>query len=94
MLTELFLKINLYQLLIDNIMSGDIKEVYDDEMFMTKLSPEAIKQRLSITKESDWLIDKRNAEKNLHQKISKLEQTLLKPKTENVKLLKLKECGT
>ena len=37
---------SLYQLLIDNIMSGDIKEVYDDEMFMTKLAPEAIKQRL------------------------------------------------
>lgn len=71
---------SLYQLLIDNIMSGDIKEVYDDEMFMTKLAPEAIKQRLSVTKESDWLIDKRNAGENLLQKISKLELTLLKLK--------------
>ena len=81
---------SLYQLLIDNIMSGDIKEVYDDEMFMTKLSPEAIKQRLSVTKESDWLIDKRNAGEKLTPEDIKAGTDVIETKTENVKLLKVK----
>ena len=81
---------SLYQLLIDNIMSGDIKEVYDDEMFMTKLSPEAIKQRLSVTKESDWLIDKRNAGEKLTPEDIKAGTDVIETKTENVKLLKIK----
>lgn len=81
---------SLYQLLIENIMSGKIKEVYDDEMFMTKLSPEAIKQRLSITKESDWLIDKRNAGEKLTPEDIKAGTDVIETKTENVKLLKIK----
>ena len=81
---------SLYQLLIENIMSGKIKEVYDDEMFMTKLSPEAIKQRLSITKESDWLIDKRNAGEKLTPEDIKAGTDVIETKTENVKLLKVK----
>ena len=81
---------SLYQLLIDNIMSGDIKEVYDDEMFMTKLAPEAIKQRLSVTKESDWLIDKRNAGEKLTPEDIKAGTDVIETKTESVKLLKVK----
>ena len=81
---------SLYQLLIENIMSGKIKEVYDDEIFMTKLSPEAIKQRLSITKESDWLIDKRNAGEKLTPEDIKAGTDVIETKTENVKLLKVK----
>jgi gliding motility associated protien GldN len=81
---------SLYQLLIENIMSGKIKEVYDDEIFMTKLSPEAIKQRLSITKESDWLIDKRNAGEKLTPEDIKAGTDVIETKTENVKLLKIK----
>lgn len=81
---------SLYQLLIENIMSGKIKEVYDDEMFMTKLSPESMKQRLSVTKESDWLIDKRNAGEKLTPEDIKAGTDVIETKTENVKLLKIK----
>ena len=54
---------SLYQILLDNINNGKIKEVYDDEMFSTKLSPEQIQQRLKVTVETPWLIDKENAGK-------------------------------
>ena len=67
-----------------------IKEVYDDEMFMTKLAPEAIKQRLSVTKESDWLIDKRNAGEKLTPEDIKAGTDVIETKTESVKLLKVK----
>ena len=70
-------------------MSGDIKEVYDDEMFMTKFG-EAIKQRLSVTKESDWLIDKRNAGEKLTPEDIKAGTDVIETKTESVKLLKVK----
>ena len=81
---------SLYQLLIDNILSGAIREVYDDEMFMTKLSPEQIKQRLSFTKESDFLIDIRNSGRTPTQEEIKAGTDTFETKTENVKLLKVK----
>lgn len=81
---------SLYQLLIDNIMSGDIKEVYDDEMFMTKLTPEQIKQRLSFTRETDWLIDKRNSGEKITDEDIKAGTDTFETKTETVKLLKVK----
>jgi gliding motility associated protien GldN len=81
---------SLYQLLIDNILSGGIKEVYDDELFMTKLSPEQIKQRLSFTKESDFLIDIRNSGKTPTQDEIKAGTDTFETKTEDVKLLKVK----
>jgi len=60
---------SLYQLLIDNIMSGDIKEV---------------------SKESDWLIDKRNAGEKLTPEDIKAGTDVIETKTESVKLLKVK----
>ena len=69
---------------------SEFKEVYDDEMFMTKLAPEAIKQRLSVTKESDWLIDKRNAGEKLTPEDIKAGTDVIETKTESVKLLKVK----
>lgn len=81
---------SLYQLLIDNIMNGQIKEVYDDEMFQTKLKPEEIKKRLSVINESNWLKDKRNAgEKPTDQEI-KEGTDIFEIKSETVKLLKVK----
>ena len=41
-------------------------------MFMTNCFQKQLNKRLSVTKESDFLIDKRNAEETLHQKKSKL----------------------
>lgn len=81
---------SLYQLLIDNIMSGKIKEVYDDEMFITKLTPEEIKKRLSVTVESNWLIEKKNAGEKLTPEDIKAGTDVIETKTETVKLLKIK----
>lgn len=81
---------SLYQLLIDNILSGKIKEVYNDEMFLTKLSPEEIKKRLSITVETNWLIEKRNAGEKLTPEDIKAGTDVIETKTESVKLLKVK----
>ncbi len=81
---------SLYQLLIDNILSGAIKEVYDDEMFLTKLGPEQIKQRLSFTVETDYLKDIRNSGRTPTPEEIKAGTDTFETKTETVKLLKVK----
>lgn len=81
---------SLYQLLIDNIMSGDIKEVYDDELFMTRLTPEQIKQRLSFTVKSNALIEIENSGRAPTPEEVKALTDTYETKTEKVKLLKVK----
>jgi len=48
---------SLYQILLDAAMSGQVKEVYDDENFTTKLTPEQIKARLQKVVASDVIVD-------------------------------------
>ena len=81
---------SLYQILLDNINNGKIKEVYDDEMFSTKLSPEQIQQRLKVTVETPWLIDKKNAGEKLTPEDIKARTDIIETTTEKVKLLKIK----
>lgn len=81
---------SLYQLLIDNILSGAIKEVYDDEMFFTRLSADQIKQRLSFTVETDYLKDIRNSGRTPTPEEIKAGTDIYETKTEKVKLLKVK----
>ncbi|MDO4224682.1 MAG: gliding motility protein GldN [Bergeyella zoohelcum] len=81
---------SLYQILLDAVNSGKITEVYDDEMFTTKLSPEAIEARTHSVKVSDWLIDKINAGENVSEEDRKAGTDRYETKTENVKLLKIK----
>lgn len=81
---------SLYQLLIDNILNGVIKEVYDDEMFQTKLKLDEIKKRLSVAVESNWLIEKKNAGEKLTAEDIKAGTDIFETKTETVKLLKIK----
>ena len=81
---------SLYQILLDNINNGKIKEVYDDEMFFTKLSPEQIQQRLKVTVETPWLIDKKNAGEKLTPEDIKAGTDIIETTTEKVKLLKIK----
>lgn len=81
---------SLYQILLDNINNGKIKEVYDDEMFSTKLSPEQIQQRLKVTVETPWLIDKKNAGEKLTPEDIKAGTDIIETTTEKVKLLKIK----
>lgn len=81
---------SLYQILLDNINNGKIKEVYADEMFSEKLTPEQIKKTLSVTRESDWLIEKRNSGEKLTAEDIKAGTDVIETTTEKVKLLKIK----
>ena len=51
---------SLYQILFDAINDGRIKEVYDDELFMTRLSPDAIQSRIKNAVMSDAGINRMN----------------------------------
>ncbi len=81
---------SLYQILLENINNGKIKEVYDDEMFTTKLTADQIQQRLKVTVETPWLIDKRNSGEKVTPEDIKAGTDIIETKTENVKLLKIK----
>lgn len=81
---------SLYQILIDGINSGEITEVYDDEMFSRRLEPDEIKKRTSRLVMSDDLIDKINSGATLTEADKKAGTDLYETKSENVKLLKIK----
>lgn len=81
---------SLYQLLLDGINSGKIKEVYDDEMFTVRLSPEQIQQRMSRVVTSDWLIDKINSGEKISEEDKRAGTDIFETKSDQVKLLKIK----
>ena len=53
---------SLYQVLLDAAMDGTITEIYDEDKFQTKLSPEGIKKRLEFTRLDEAAIDLMNEE--------------------------------
>ncbi|QCX53560.1 gliding motility protein GldN [Elizabethkingia sp. JS20170427COW] len=81
---------SLYQILLDGINSGKIKEVYDDEMFTTKLNPTQIQERLSRVQLTDELLSKINAGEKVSEQERKANTDIFETKSENVKLLKIK----
>lgn len=81
---------SLYQLLFDAINDGRIKEVYDDEMFMTRLSPDAIQSRIKNEVMSDAGIDRLNEAGKLTEDEKREFTNVYETKTENVKVLKIK----
>lgn len=81
---------SLYQLLFDAINDGRIKEVYDDEMFMTRLSPDAIQSRIKNEVMSDAGIDRLNEAGQLTEDEKREFTNVYETKTENVKVLKIK----
>lgn len=81
---------SLYQLLFDAINDGRIKEVYDDELFMTRLSPDAIQARIKNEVMSDAGIDRINEVGKLTDAEKKEFTNVYETKTENVKVLKIK----
>ncbi|UOE42463.1 gliding motility protein GldN [Chryseobacterium suipulveris] len=81
---------SLYQILFDAINDGRIKEVYDDELFTTRLSPEAIESRIKSVRMSDAGIDRLNETGKLTEAEKKEFTNVYETKTENVKLLKIK----
>ena len=81
---------SLYQILFDAINDGRIKEVYDDEMFMTRLSPDAIQSRIKNEVMSNAGIDRINEVGKLSAEEMKEFTNVYETKTENVKVLKIK----
>ncbi len=81
---------SLYRLLFEAINDGRIKEVYDDEMFMTRLHPDAIQARIKNEVLSDAGIDRINENGALTADEMKEYTNVYETKTENVKVLKIK----
>lgn len=81
---------SLYQLLINGINSGKIKEVYDDDMFTRRLTPEEIKRRMSRVVTSEWLIDKMNSGEKISEQDKKAGTDVYETKSEAIKMLKMK----
>ncbi|QOR73541.1 gliding motility protein GldN [Cruoricaptor ignavus] len=81
---------SLYQLLLDGINNGEITEVYDDEMFTTKLTPDQISARTHSERISDWLVDKINSGEKISDEDRQAGTDRYETKTENVKLIKIK----
>ena len=82
---------SLFQILYDAIIEGKITEVYDDEMFQTKLEPEAIKNRIRFESLSDAGVEKINEQGAPLSDEQKREYTdIYEVKSDNVKLIKIK----
>ncbi|SDQ15174.1 gliding motility associated protien GldN [Chryseobacterium soldanellicola] len=80
---------SLYQLLLDAATTGKIAEVYDDENFVTKLSPEAIQKRLESVRIADAAIDILNSGRQLTEQEKKEYTDVFKTTTDKVKVLKI-----
>lgn len=81
---------SLYQILFDAINDGRIKEVYDDELFLTRLNPDAIQARIKNEVMSNAGIDRINEVGKLSEEEKKEFTNVYETKTENVKVLKIK----
>ncbi|UOU98599.1 gliding motility protein GldN [Chryseobacterium daecheongense] len=80
---------SLYQLLLDAALSGEIKEVYDDENLSIKLSPEGIQKRLEAVVIDDAAIDILNSGRQLTEQEKKEYTDHIKTTTDKVKVLKI-----
>ncbi|NIF07223.1 gliding motility protein GldN [Chryseobacterium sp. Tr-659] len=80
---------SLYQLLLDGALSGNIKEVYDDENFVTRLSPEAIQKRLESIRLDEEAIDILNSGRQLTEDEKKRLTDIIRTTTDKVKVLKV-----
>ncbi|MCE3075591.1 type IX secretion system ring subunit PorN/GldN [Chryseobacterium gwangjuense] len=80
---------SLYQILLDAALSGQIEEVYDDEDFTTKLSPEGIKKRLEKVVLNDAAIDILQSGRQLTEQEKKEYTDYFQTTTDKVKMLKI-----
>ena len=80
---------SLYQILLDAALSGKIEEVYDDENFSVKLTPEAIKARLEKVVLNDAAIDIMATGAQLTEQQRKEYTDVFQTTTDKVKVLKI-----
>jgi len=81
---------SLFQVLFDAVMSEKVKEVYDDEDFVDRLSIDAIKARVRKEKTSDALIDLINEGKTITDADKKQYTDVFETDTKKVLLVKIK----
>ncbi len=80
---------SIYQLLLDGALNGTIKEVYDDDNFVTRLSPEAIQKRLESVRLDEEAIDILNSGRPLTDEEKKRLTDIIRTTTDKVKVLKI-----
>ncbi|PQA96776.1 gliding motility protein GldN [Chryseobacterium shigense] len=80
---------SLYQLLLDAALTGKIEQVYDDENFTVKLTPEGIQKRLEKVIINDAAIDILNSGRQLTDQEKKEYTDVFKTTTDKVKVLKI-----
>lgn len=80
---------SLYDVLLNGALDGKITEVYDDENFTTKLTPEAIQKRLQSVRLADQAIDILNTGRQLTEEERRQYTDLVKLTTDRVKVLKI-----
>ena len=80
---------SIYQLLLDGALNGTIKEVYDDDNFVTRLSPEAIQKRLESVRLDEEAIDILNSGRALTDEEKKRLTDIIRTTTDKVKVLKI-----
>ena len=74
---------SLYQILLDGVNDGSIKEVYDDDMFTRRLNSEEIKNRTKHVKLSDAYIERINAGETISEEEKKQYIDVYETKSEN-----------
>lgn len=80
---------SLYQILLDAAMSGEIEEVYDDENFTTKLTPDGIKSKLESERMDDEAVEILNSRGSLTQEEKTRLIDKIRTTTDKVKVLKI-----
>jgi gliding motility associated protien GldN len=80
---------SLYQILLDAALEGKIEEVYNDENFSDKLTPDAIRQRLEKVVINDAAIDILNSGRQLTEQEKKEYTDIFQTTTDKVKVLKI-----
>lgn len=80
---------SLYQILLDAALEGKIEEVYNDENFSDKLSPDGIKQRLEKVIIANEAIDILNSGRQLTEQEKKEYTDIFQTTTDKVKVLKI-----
>ena len=81
---------SLYDILFNGIISGNIKEVYDDEEFTSKIPKENILHKIQAIRSSDWYLDKVNSGEPVTAEDAKQGIDTIRTDTRTVKLIKIK----
>ena len=81
---------SLYQLLLDGVNDGSIKEVYKDEMFKDRMTKQEIENATKFVRVDDAYIERVNAGEKISEEEKQQYIDVYETKSENVKMLKIK----